>query len=72
MWSKNYQQICKRTTYQDINHRTFATAGILEGGELVFLPEQEFLNIIAFPMICAKKKLTKAAIPNPNAGLVGK
>lgn len=38
----------------------------------LFPPEQEFLNNIQFPMIWAKSKQTKAAIPNPNAWLDGK
>lgn len=57
-------------TYQDIKNRTFATADILEL-ELLFLPEQEILNNIELPVIWAKNKLIKAAIPNPNALLVG-
>jgi len=58
-------------TYQDIKTRIFAIAGTLKWG-LFFLLQQEYFNNIEFPMIWARKKLTKAAIPNPNALLDGK
>jgi len=64
--------MCKRLiTYQDIKTRTFAKAGILYW-DLLFLLQEQYFNNIEFPMIWARKTLTKAAIPSPKALLVGK
>jgi len=51
--------------------RTFAKAGILYWDSR-FLLQQQYSNNIEFAMIWARKKLTKAAIPNPKALLDGK
>lgn len=59
-------------TYQEIKSRSFAIAGILCFTLFPFLPEQEFFKKVEFPIIWAMKKLTRAAIPNPNASLDGK
>lgn len=40
--------------------------------DILFLLQQEYCNNIEFPMTWERKKLTKAAIPNPNALLDGK